>query len=93
MLAKGVNFVVPHGTWYENTKDVVFPPELSYRSARFGAEMPAYLKNTLEWMAYYGGTNNPRVTDSGNPQSYNLPVGCNSEPAVPGDCARRRGGG
>ncbi|HPD56146.1 MAG TPA: PilC/PilY family type IV pilus protein [Smithellaceae bacterium] len=52
----------------------------------FGADMPAYLKNTLEWMAYYGGTNNPRATDSGNAQSYNLPVGCNSDPPIAGDC-------
>ncbi|MGD0623158.1 MAG: PilC/PilY family type IV pilus protein [Thermodesulfobacteriota bacterium] len=32
----------------------------------FGAKMPTVLQNTLNWMAYYGGTNNPSVTDSGN---------------------------
>ena len=30
----------------------------------FGADLPQYLANTLEWMAYYGGTNNPDATDS-----------------------------
>jgi type IV pilus assembly protein PilY1 len=32
----------------------------------FGANMPTLLQNTLNWMAYYGGTNNPSATDSGN---------------------------
>ena len=27
----------------------------------FGAGMPAYLQNTLNWMAYYGGTDNPNI--------------------------------
>jgi hypothetical protein len=31
----------------------------------FGADLPEYLSNTLEWMAYHGGTNNPDATDSG----------------------------
>jgi Tfp pilus tip-associated adhesin PilY1 len=52
----------------------------------FGSEMPAYLKNTLNWMAYYGGTNDPRTGDTGNISAYSLPLGCNSDPAVPGDC-------
>ena len=25
----------------------------------FGAGMPDYLEKTLNWMAYYGGTDNP----------------------------------
>jgi len=41
MLARGINFIVPHGTWYENTKNVIFPPELSYRSGTYGSVMPA----------------------------------------------------
>ena len=32
----------------------------------FGANMPAELMNTLNWTAYYGGTNNPSATQSGN---------------------------
>ncbi len=27
--------------------------------------MPDYLKNTLNWMAYYGGTDNPLVENAG----------------------------
>jgi hypothetical protein len=30
-----------------------------------GSNMPDYLKNTLNWMAYYGGTDNPLVPNSG----------------------------
>ncbi len=32
----------------------------------FGANMPDIEKNTLNWMAYYGGTDNPLVTNSGD---------------------------
>jgi hypothetical protein len=32
----------------------------------FGADMSAELQNTLNWMAYYGGTSNPGATQSGN---------------------------
>jgi type IV pilus assembly protein PilY1 len=32
----------------------------------FGAKMPTELQNTLNWMGYYGGTNNPAATDSGD---------------------------
>jgi len=41
-----------------------------------GASMPDYLKNTLNWMAYYGGTVNPSATTSGNTSNYNIPSGC-----------------
>ncbi|MCG6533410.1 MAG: VWA domain-containing protein [Syntrophales bacterium LBB04] len=44
----------------------------------FGAAMPPYLRNTLNWMAYYGGTDNPHETNTGNPLAYSLPMGCNS---------------
>lgn len=37
----------------------------------FGSNMPAFLQNELNWMAYGGGTNNPMVPDSGNPGDYN----------------------
>ena len=36
----------------------------------FGARMPHYLKNTLNWVARYGGTDNPLEADSGNPKGY-----------------------
>ncbi|HNU84704.1 MAG TPA: PilC/PilY family type IV pilus protein [Syntrophales bacterium] len=32
----------------------------------FGANMPDIEKNTLNWMAYYGGTDNPLVANSGD---------------------------
>lgn len=53
----------------------------------FGASMPAYLSNTLNWMAYYGGTDAPDV-NSGNASDYSLPLGCDSEadPAVTAPC-------
>lgn len=36
MLCKGINFFVPHGTWYDTAPDkVIFPPELSFRSEKF----------------------------------------------------------
>jgi Tfp pilus tip-associated adhesin PilY1 len=42
----------------------------------FGSAMPTYLQNTLNWMAYYGGTKNPDVTNSGDTSAYTLPLGC-----------------
>ena len=41
-FAKGINFVVPHGTWYDNEKNVVFPPELSFRSKKFAESLSVY---------------------------------------------------
>ncbi|MGA2525200.1 MAG: PilC/PilY family type IV pilus protein [Smithellaceae bacterium] len=52
----------------------------------FGSTMPAYLQNTLNWMSYYGGTNNPLVDNTGDPTAYSIPLGCNANPAVPTAC-------
>ncbi|MDF2566706.1 MAG: hypothetical protein K0R90_162 [Oscillospiraceae bacterium] len=41
-FAKGINYVVPHAIWYNNKSGVTFPPELSYRSAKYGPELPKY---------------------------------------------------
>ena len=38
----------------------------------FGANMPAVLQNTLNWMAYYGGTDNPEATKSGNTSAITI---------------------
>jgi hypothetical protein len=42
----------------------------------FGSGMPSYLQNTLNWMAYYGQTDNPEDDNQGIPSSnippYNL---------------------
>ena len=37
----------------------------------FGADMPHWLRNTLNVAAYYGGTKNSSETQSGNPTAYN----------------------
>lgn len=37
----------------------------------FGSGMPAYLRHTLNWMAYYGGTDNPLDANTGDPSAYN----------------------
>ena len=41
----------------------------------FGGSMPAHLKNTLNWMAYYGNTDNPGIANTGSVTSYNIPEG------------------
>jgi len=37
----------------------------------FGADMAHYLKNTLNWMAHFGGTDNPLAPNSGDINGYN----------------------
>ena len=41
----------------------------------FGGDMPHYLKNTLEWTAYYGKTNNPDVPDAPPTPKYDIRAG------------------
>lgn len=36
----------------------------------FGKSMPDYLENTLHWMAYFGGTDNPLTANTGNTSAY-----------------------
>lgn len=38
-FSKGINYIVPHAVWYDNRNDIVFPPELSYRSEKYGKEL------------------------------------------------------
>jgi len=40
-FAKGVNLMVPHAVWYR-TNPITFPPELSFRTEPYAAELPAY---------------------------------------------------
>ncbi len=43
MLAKGINFFVPHGTWYDNNPEkIIYPPELSFRSRKFAEPVAAF---------------------------------------------------
>ncbi|WP_394924311.1 Ig-like domain-containing protein [uncultured Robinsoniella sp.] len=41
-FTRGINYVVPHAIWQNNTQAVDNPPELSYRSEQYGPELPAY---------------------------------------------------
>ena len=36
----------------------------------FGADMPHWSRNTLNWAAYHGGTDNPLLEDAGDPSAY-----------------------
>jgi hypothetical protein len=40
-FAKGINVMVPHAVWYA-PDDIVFPPELSHRTAPYAAALPDY---------------------------------------------------
>jgi hypothetical protein len=51
----------------------------------FGTAMPPYLANTLNWMAYYGGTDNPNSPNSGSTAAYSIVTGCNAT-TNPGAC-------
>ena len=44
----------------------------------FGSSMPAAQKNTLNWMAYYGGTDNPKDANTSPMPSYNPAAGLTS---------------
>ncbi|OGP67329.1 MAG: hypothetical protein A2W27_04775 [Deltaproteobacteria bacterium RBG_16_44_11] len=37
----------------------------------FGSTMPAYLQNNLNWMAFYGGTDNSLIVNAGDTIAYN----------------------
>ncbi len=49
----------------------------------FGPSMPVYLQNTLNWMAYYGGTQNTSVADSGDKTAYNPTLNGSCEESAP----------
>jgi hypothetical protein len=51
-----------------------------------GSTMPSYLLNTLNWMAYYGGTvTDPLITPPIIP-AYNIPNGCQASTPVTSEC-------
>jgi hypothetical protein len=52
-----------------------------------GSTMPDHLKNTLNWMAYYGGTDNPIVPNSGDETAFDpsLVTSCGSS-STTGTC-------
>ena len=47
----------------------------------FGAPMPHFFKNTLNWAAFYGGTDNPIVANSGSISAY-VPSGISCEDSM-----------
>jgi Tfp pilus tip-associated adhesin PilY1 len=51
----------------------------------FGSGMPAYLQNTLNWMAYYGGEDSP-ASNSGSKTAYNIPSGGCNLTSSPANC-------
>lgn len=42
----------------------------------FGSNMPPYLQYTLNWMAYYGRTDNPNLANAGSTSAYSIVNGC-----------------
>lgn len=67
------------GHMYKRRREVVARAKAFYDAGYrvfiigFGAAMPVYLKNTLNWMAYYGGTDNPNETNTGNTSAFTPP--------------------
>jgi hypothetical protein len=53
----------------------------------FGSGMPEYLRNTLQWAAFHGGTDNPTNTNSGSISAYGIPSG-SSYPSGISACQR-----
>ena len=42
LYAKGINVMVPHAVWYDHINNVVFPPELSYRTPKYADALKVY---------------------------------------------------
>ena len=55
----------------------------------FGQNMPDYLKNLLNWMAYYGGTDNPLAPNLGDTEAYDptLNAECEVSPTNGTQCS------
>lgn len=54
----------------------------------FGTAMPPYLRNTLNWTAFYGGTDNPNVANSGSITGYNIATAEDCTAATPADSTK-----
>ncbi len=62
----------------------------------FGSAMPPYLRNTLNWMAYYGGTDNPNSVNSVDATAYNIATTTDctaTSPANPSACCNLNSSG
>ena len=54
----------------------------------FGTAMPPYLRNTLNWMAYYGGTDNPNQSNSGSVTGYTIATADDCTATTPADATK-----
>jgi len=77
---------------YERRREVVAATKALYDYGYkvfvigFGSGMPAYLTNTLNWMAYYGGTDDSEADNSGTTSAYSIPRGSGCDTASPSNC-------
>ena len=55
----------------------------------FGASMPDVMKNTLNWMAYYGNTDDPSIPNTGNKYAFDPSqvTTCQVSTTVPSSCS------
>ena len=66
---------------YERRREVVAAAKALYNAGYkifvigFGSGMPSYLTNTLNWMAYHGGTDNTLTVNSGSVTAYSIASG------------------
>lgn len=54
----------------------------------FGAAMPPYLRNTLNWAAYYGGTDNPNEANTGSTTAYSIASADDCAQSTPLDASK-----
>jgi Tfp pilus tip-associated adhesin PilY1 len=78
---------------YKNRREAVAKTKALYDAGYkvfvigFGTAMPPYLRNTLNWMAYYGGTDNPSEANAGSTTGYNIATATDCADASPADTA------
>ncbi len=53
----------------------------------FGTAMPPYLRNALNWAAYYGGTDNPNEANSGDTTAYSIATATDCTATSPANTA------
>ena len=77
---------------YERRREVVAAAKALYDHGYkvfvigFGSSMPAYLSNTLNWMAYHGGSDDSEVDNTGATTAYSIPRGSDCNGASPSNC-------
>ena len=62
----------------------------------FGTAMPPYLRNTLNWAAYYGGTDNPNEANAGSATAYSIATATDctaTSPVNPSACCNLNSSG